>query len=222
MNVHSEKARSVLALCTVALTVFLGAPINHASARPRKGKAIVFEFEGRGASRLRKDVVRILRRRGIRSVSQRQVEGAVRRTGAPAESVEVASELKVSVLVEGRVERRGRRHCLNLVVRNAADGFTLGDADFCSRKLRRISTSIKRRRGRALWNRLGEAFASGDVPRVQRLSNDSDSFGDSQSEDEDPPLLAGTGDDEIPGRRCRRTGRGRSAFDPVRDGPQPA
>ncbi|MEM9190447.1 MAG: hypothetical protein AAGF12_14775 [Myxococcota bacterium] len=155
---------SLLAAFVVPAALLLPFAIEIGSAHAQV-QAVVGDFSGPGANRIRSQAVRALQDE-VDLVSQDDFEA-----GGPLETDDdyaaAAAQTGVSAIVEGTVSRRGRRWLANVTVRGG-DGILITDADFQGRNL----TGLGRRIGRSLWRDLGDAIQNAPEPESDEPEDD--------------------------------------------------
>jgi hypothetical protein len=140
-------------LATVLLLFSVGAE----AAGKRVG---VPKFEGAHEAAVRKKLMQSLKAHGYELVRSREMQEAMRRTGAASDSRDglktLAKELALSAIVTGEVASKRAK----LVVHDGADGSVLGDASFSGANPRKLAKAV----GLTFWKKLGPEIARGHVP----------------------------------------------------------
>src|SRR3954451_1769150 len=140
-------------LATVLLLFSVGAE----AAGKRVG---VPKFEGAHEAAVRKKLMQSLKAHGYALVRSREMQEAMRRTGAASDSRDglktLAKELALSAIVTGEVASKRAK----LVVHDGADGSVLGDASFSGANPRKLAKAV----GLTFWKKLGPEIARGHVP----------------------------------------------------------
>jgi hypothetical protein len=134
-----------------------------AMATPR---AVVREFDGQNSKRVRGSVVAVLQEHGVELVAAEAADQSASTQNADlatdAGRVSVAKELRVSVFVEGSVQRAGSKLRVSIKAYAGSDGASLGDMTV---------TATKANVGRAvtdgLWEAIGAAVESATLPAEQ-------------------------------------------------------
>ena len=148
---------SVLKLPAVVVAMLLLSPSGAEAAGKRIG---IPKFEGAHEAAVRKKVMQVLKAHGYELVRSREIEAAVRRTGAALDSREgleaLAKELALSAIVTGDVASKRAK----LVVHDGSDGSTLGDASFSGANPRKLAKAV----GLTFWKKLGADVGRGHVP----------------------------------------------------------
>jgi hypothetical protein len=137
------------------------AGIAHAQTR-----AVVQEFEGPDASKIRATVIDILEDRAVEIVSTKVAAAQARRSGAELDSesgrVRVAKKLRLNAFVEGRIERARRSYKVRITVYGAADGMVAAEMNLSAPK-RQVTGEIRA----TLWEQLGPAIRGEAAPAAE-------------------------------------------------------
>jgi hypothetical protein len=125
------------------------------------GKRIgVPKFEGAHEAAVRKKVMQSLKAHGYELVRSREIQEAMSRTGAAADSRDglktLAKELALSAIVTGEVASKRAK----LVIHDGADGSVLGDASFAGANPHKLAKAV----GLTFWKKLGPDVGRGHVP----------------------------------------------------------
>lgn len=131
----------------------LPAPRAAAAAAPTRSggtrRVVVGELSGRGAARIRNQLVRaVVGMDGVEVVPQDEMDDAATRLGVSVADAAgfqaIAAELDLAALVEGEVTRRGRRWTANVLVRDGVSGGAIGEAEFLGRSAGSLATAVRR------------------------------------------------------------------------------
>jgi hypothetical protein len=140
--------------------VLLGSSVGVASAQ---GKVVLGEFEGPGASQVRKAVVKILDDHDVAIVPTKQAQATARKTGAELDTesgrVRVAKRLKLTAFVEGSTGKQRRDLKVTITVYGGRDGMPAGTLQLSAPR----GVALRELRA-TLWEQLGPAI-SGKVQK---------------------------------------------------------
>ncbi len=170
-----------------------------AAASDGAGKLVVGDFSGRGAARIRNQLVRSLA--GEYELAARDdLAAAAAREGGDLGDPEAlrgaAAALGVRAFIDGRVSRAGRRWVLRVTVTDAATNNQISRETFRGRTSGRLAQAVRRRGASQLAGAIGQTSVPETEPEMSDVPDIDDAGGD---DDDGVGADGGSGnDDEIP------------------------
>lgn len=151
------------------------------------------KFEGAKEALIRKAVMKAVKAHGYELVKSREMEAAMSRTGAHADSDDglqtLAKDLALAAIITGEVGPRRAK----IVVHDGGEGSLLGDASFSGANPRKLAVEV----GRDFWRKLGADVGRGQVPRGAKKAQKA-AVADAPEDDESAEGGEGGGGDEAP------------------------
>jgi hypothetical protein len=155
---------------------------------------VVGDFTGRGAARIRNQLVRALARSDLELVARSDLDAEASRQGVdlgePEGMSAAAGALGIRALIDGAVSRRGRSWTLRVTVYDAATGEEVADETFRGRTSGRLARTV-RAQGR---ERLDPALERTSVPAPPEAPDeeeeddlDDEDVSDIDEDDDDEP-----------------------------------
>ncbi|MAQ18140.1 MAG: hypothetical protein CMN30_25505 [Sandaracinus sp.] len=132
-----------------------GAMAEAPGASAERSRLVVGDFTGRGAARIRNQLVRSLNDE-YELVARDDLFDAMARHGGDADAAAAAAgELGVRAILEGHVSRAGRRWVLRVKVTDAGTGEEVGDEVFRGRTSGQLASTARRTGARQLADAIG-------------------------------------------------------------------
>lgn len=182
-------------------------------------RVVVRSFSGPAGADARRSVVRELgRQRGIKIISNEEVDRAARRRSVrpdgPIGRREVGRDLEVAAWVEGSVRRRAGKLELSVVVRGGDGNEELASFTAKRKKAKQLDAAIHT----GMWRKLGSAIESARAPESQYEATPP--AAEEQPSEPPMPVAQSTDTEEPPLFASEPTDEQRIDGDDAKDGPK--